>query len=81
MSPFSALGRRGLIQGSTATVLGSVAMPADSRAEAAVPVVVSGARTRLVDEAKAGEGRPDSGPEGNDRVDQYADDPRIHLAP
>jgi len=37
MSPFSALGRRGLIQGSTATVLGSVAMPAGSRAEAAVP--------------------------------------------
>ena len=37
MSPFSALGRRGLIQGSTATVLGSVVMPAGSRAEAAVP--------------------------------------------
>jgi hypothetical protein len=37
MSPFSALGRRGLIQGSTATVLGSVAIPAGSRAEAAVP--------------------------------------------
>jgi hypothetical protein len=37
MSPFSALGRRGLIQGSTATVLGSVAIPACSRAEAAVP--------------------------------------------
>jgi hypothetical protein len=37
MSPFSALGRRGLIQGSTATVLGSVAMLAGSRAEAAVP--------------------------------------------
>jgi hypothetical protein len=31
------LGRRGLIQGSTATVLGSVVMPAGSRAEAAVP--------------------------------------------
>ena len=37
MSPFSALGRRGLIQGSIATVLGSVAIPAGSRAEAAVP--------------------------------------------
>jgi hypothetical protein len=37
MSPVSALGRRGLIQGSTATVLGSVAIPAGSRAEAAVP--------------------------------------------
>jgi hypothetical protein len=37
MSPFSALGRRGLIQGSTATVLGSVVTPAGSRAEAAVP--------------------------------------------
>jgi len=37
MSPFSVLGRRGLIQGSTATVLGSVVMPAGSRAEAAVP--------------------------------------------
>src|SRR5258708_30278738 len=37
MSPFSALGGRGRIQGSTATVLGSVAMPAGSRAEAAVP--------------------------------------------
>ena len=37
MSPFSALGRRGLIQGSTATVVGSLAIPAGSRAEAAVP--------------------------------------------
>jgi len=37
MSPFSAFGRRGLIQGSIATVLGSVAIPAGSRAEAAVP--------------------------------------------
>src|SRR5258708_15797192 len=37
MSPCSALARRGLIQGSTATVLGSVVMPAGSRAEAAVP--------------------------------------------
>src|SRR3979490_1928058 len=37
MSPFSALGRRGLIQGSTATVLGSVVMPAGSRAEPRVP--------------------------------------------
>ena len=37
MSHFSALGRRGLIQGSTATVLGSAVMPAGSRAEAAVP--------------------------------------------
>jgi len=37
MSPFSPLGRRGLIRGSTATVLGSVVMPAGSRAEAAVP--------------------------------------------
>ena len=37
MSPFSALGRRGLIHGSTATVVGSLAIPAGSRAEAAVP--------------------------------------------
>jgi hypothetical protein len=37
MSPVSALGRRGLIQGSTATVVGSLAIPAGSRAEAAVP--------------------------------------------
>ena len=37
MSPFSALGRRGLIQASTATVVGSLAIPAGSRAEAAVP--------------------------------------------
>ena len=37
MSPFSALGRRGLIQGSAATVLGTAAGPAGSRAEASVP--------------------------------------------
>ena len=37
MSPFNALGRRGLIQGSAATVVGSVVMPAGSRAEAAIP--------------------------------------------
>ena len=37
MSPFSALGRRGLIRGSAATVLGCVVMPAGSRAETAIP--------------------------------------------
>ena len=37
MSPVSALGRRGLIQGSAATVVGSIVMPAGSRAEAAIP--------------------------------------------
>ena len=37
MSPVSALGRRGLIQGSAAMVLGCVAMPAGSRAETAIP--------------------------------------------
>ena len=36
-SNFGALGRRGLIQGSAVTVLGSAVMPADSGAEAAVP--------------------------------------------
>jgi hypothetical protein len=37
MSPFSALGRRGLIQGTAATVLGSVAVPYGSRAEGTIP--------------------------------------------
>jgi hypothetical protein len=37
MSPFNALGRRGLIRGSATTVLGAVVTPAGSRAEAAVP--------------------------------------------
>jgi hypothetical protein len=37
MSPFSALGRRGLIQGSAATVLDCVVVPAGSRAETAIP--------------------------------------------
>ena len=37
MSHFSALGRRGLIQGSAATALGAVVLAAGSRAEAAVP--------------------------------------------
>jgi hypothetical protein len=36
ISPFEVLGRRRLIQGSAATVLGTVAMPAGSRAEASV---------------------------------------------
>jgi hypothetical protein len=40
MSRFSALGRRGLIQGSAAT-LGAVVLPARSRAEAAAPQPIS----------------------------------------
>ena len=37
MPPFNAVGRRALIQGSAATVLGAVVLPVGSRAEAAVP--------------------------------------------
>ena len=37
MSHFNALGRRGLVQGSAATALGAVVVPAGRRAEAAVP--------------------------------------------
>jgi hypothetical protein len=37
MSPFSALGRRGLVQGSAATALGIGFLPAGARSESAVP--------------------------------------------